>query len=232
MTITKRKQKVDNLDLGPVQLYREDLEAIAAVISEIGPLKIEFDYDYEATEPDDLKDLPEVPEKVKIFAADKDGDPYDTKRRSITVQIDKTTAQINLVEPDSAATGIATRIQGICNNRVKPFRLLCHRVGLPMDVGGFVLIWIYATIYSVVTHGHAKPPWTDVTLNAVLPLVFIALVPLGLAAIWIGRHPVRVINAPRAERPSYWHRTSDMWIIGIITALFGAIIGFILGRIT
>lgn len=40
-----------------------------------------------------------------------------------------------------------------------------------------------------------------------------------------------MINAPRADRPTYWQRTRDMWLVGVITALLGAVVGHLLGQV-
>jgi hypothetical protein len=43
---------------------------------------------------------------------------------------------------------------------------------------------------------------------------------------------VLVINAYRADRPSFFKRTRDDWIVEVIVMLMGLLLGFIIGHLT
>jgi len=227
MTVRRTGLSIERQDLGPVQLYREDLRAIAAAVSEVGSLAITCDGEYEASDPTDFDRLPERLVNVSISGQDADS------KSSVEVKFDSTSAYVNLVEPDTHAFGVAVRINNICNQQRRLRRLLYRKLGYALALGGTISLVAYTVIYAGVNGTKtAKPPWTDVWLNAVVPLVMLSMIAIGLGLRWLGRHRVVIINAPRADRPGYWKRTSDLWVVGVITALLGAFVGYLLGRIT
>lgn len=76
--------------------------------------------------------------------------------------------------------------------------------------------------------------WHNQFLYNVLPLLLIALIPAGIGLRLLARPSRKIVitNAMRASRPRYWERTRDVWVIGVITALIGAVIGYLFGLIS
>jgi hypothetical protein len=228
MTVRRTGLSIERQDLGPVRLYREDLRAIAAAVREVGDLKITCDDEYEASEPADFDHLPERLVNVEI-SGEKDGG-----ERSITVAFTQNTAYINLVEPDTHAFGVVVRIKNICDQKWRFSRILYRDKGRIFYLGGIISLIAYTLIYIGFTNNakSTKPPWNGVWLNDIVPLLLLSVIPIGIGIRYLGIRRVAIINAPRADRPGYWKRTGDMWVVGIITALLGAIIGYFLGKIT
>jgi hypothetical protein len=46
------------------------------------------------------------------------------------------------------------------------------------------------------------------------------------------RSSARLINAYRGDRPTFWQRTRDDWIIGVVMLLFGGVLGYLVNQIT
>ena len=228
MTVRRTGLSIERQNLGPVRLYREDLRAIAAAVREVGDLKITCDDEYEASEPTDFDHLPERLVKVEISGKNTDA------KRSITVDFTQNAAYVNLVEPDTHAFGVVVRIKNICDQKRRFSRILYRDKGRILILGGIISIIAYTAIYAGFNGGtkSAKSPWTGVWLNDIVPLLLLSMIPIGLGIRYLGKRRVAIINALRADRPGYWKRTGDMWVVGIITALLGAIIGYFLGKIT
>ena len=227
MTVRRTRLSTEHEDLGPVRLYREDLRAIATAVSELGDMTITCDGEYEASEPTDFDHLPERLANLEISSRKKD------IKRSITVKFDSTSASIDLVEPDTHSLGVAARVKEICDQKLRLRRLLFRNLGYNFVSAGIISIILYTVLYIGVNGTKsAKPPWSGIWLNEIVPLLLLSFIPIGLGLRFFGTSRVIIINALRADRPGYWKRTGDTWIVGVITAVLGALIGYFLGQIT
>lgn len=239
MTVRRTKLNIEHYDLGSLRLYREDLRAIAAAAAEAGDLFITCD-GFEATSPDDFSDeLPEKPENVTITAK-RTGSPS-----VIDIRLTAEEASVRLTEADTLLAGIVSRIQLICDQRRRPLRSLfggssplsnrwrSYGAILLVGVGVYIAIHQIASIYDI-NSSHVGLQAGRWNLSDILVLVIVGIAVLGVLGyigITSGSPRVVIINAPRATRPTYWERTHDMWLVGIITALFGAAAGYMLGKL-
>ena len=72
MTVRRTNLTPERYDLGPIWLYREDLQAIADAVNEVGDLEITCasgNSTYEASESSDFEGLPEKLQDVTISSA-------------------------------------------------------------------------------------------------------------------------------------------------------------------
>jgi hypothetical protein len=229
MTIRpKPPQKVEEkYDLGYLNLYREELIAITRAVAELGEVSIECD-NSEATSPEDFNNLPEELRWVSIKS-------QGTSGTSIKVLLSHSAALVTVSYPNTLTAGILTRLRDIAKNSRRPFRsLIPQSEGFQIARYTISVIAWFALVVDVLvfsTHPHSKN-WTQLEFGITSWSGSAVL----LAAFIIGRLQklthVLITNAPRAERPSYWQRNGDTWVIGLITAVIGAVIGYFLGKVS
>ena len=227
VTLRKTEPTKETYPLPAVRLYREDLAAIARAVAEGGDLLIATD-GYEATSADQLADerFPDSPVSLTISA--------DRPPRKITARLSAGSATIELIEPDTLSAGIVSHIRLICESRRLRLRsLVCVRMKGFVPVVPLVLAFSLAfMIGGIIAATQLKPPVVWVAQPVSIALFGLVALASG-GFLWVASWPVAcIVNAPRAERPGYWQRTRDMWITGTVTALGGAVVGFLLGRIT
>jgi hypothetical protein len=244
MTVQRRKLRPEVSDLGALRLYREDLRAIAATINERGTLQIfcyEGDSMFEASDLADFdKTLPESPYQVTISNI-RSASPHEVTATGVveatTVSAPEVTAtfwqwgaNVELFEPDTWARGVLSGIQAICRPRRRRMWSFCRRFGGPIAACA-ALVLLFIVIAA--TDPQASSVWHNVFLNSILPVTLLALIPVGIGMRLLTRsNKVIIINALKTDRPSYWDRTRDIWVVGIITAVAGAVLGYALGKIT
>jgi hypothetical protein len=228
MTVRRTKLVPEVYDLGSLWLYRDDLRTITAAVRELDEVEITCvsggNDNYEASDPSDFDQLPESLESVRI----------STKRSSsaaVTVMIDTGRATVQLVEPDIPADGVLSRIRAICEPRRRPGWSFCHWAGPTLAI----LILAYLVV-STIAYNLTKtsPFWNNAFWTPEILVLSVALLAAGGGIMVIGsnKRKVRITNAMRADRPRYWARTRDMWVVGVATAIAGAVLGYLLGRIT
>jgi hypothetical protein len=110
MTVRRTQVESNTYRLGYTRLYREDLEAIAQLLLEVGPLSIICD-SLEATEPRDFADptMPERPRVIRMWASN--------GKQSVTVELGRSRGRLVIEEPNTLTEGIQSRIEKICEGR-------------------------------------------------------------------------------------------------------------------
>jgi hypothetical protein len=225
VTIRRTKLLPETYELGPLWLYQEDLQAIATAISELGPLNITCTGDsetYEASDPSDFSELPENLSKVTISSK------HSTGSSAATATFGESDADVKLVELDTHATGVLSRIQSICELRRRKEWQFCRRFGVPLALTSLAAVIIVANIYG---YTEKSPAWHNQFLHNGLPWLLTAFIAAGIGMRVLARSSRKIVitNAVRASRPRYWERTRDTWVVGVITAVVGAVIGYVLG---
>jgi hypothetical protein len=238
MTVRRTRLYRVQYDLGSLRLYREDLRAIATAAAEAGDLAITCD-GLEATSPDDFGDaLPEKPRTMTISAGNRD------TLSAVEIRLSAREATVLLTEPDTLLAGIVYRVRLICEPRRRRLRSAlrvgrrdswARIVSAALGIVLAVLASVVAVLAAVQASVAPQPGHHATGLSADIIALIASLGAVVLAAlsftVWAGNRPwVEIINAPRADRPTYWQRTGDMWLVGVITALLGAIAGYLLGR--
>lgn len=239
MTLRQTRLRSEPHDLGSLRLYREDLVAIATAVAEIGELRIQASeqpvanrrgsYEFEATSPEDFSGMPDQLAEV-VIAARRTSPPGG----GISVTLSRSRARADLVGPDTLMSGVLVRITQICElrrRRLRSLRSSSETSTLPVIVSPVIVavVLLLIAILSGGTGGTLKWSSSDTIITAVGGTLALATAGWPLLA---SRPLVKIINAPIAERPTYWRRTRDSWTIGIVTAVFGTVLGFILGKIT
>ena len=73
-----------------------------------------------------------------------------------------------------------------------------------------------------------------VALTTVLAPVGVLI--LGLTFIYwsksSNRHYTSLVNAYRKDRPTFWQRSRDDWIVGVVMLLLGGVLGYLVNQIT
>jgi hypothetical protein len=243
VTVRRTKLTVERYDLGSLRLYREDLQAMATAAAEAGDLTIQCD-GFEATSPDDFNSLPEKLANVNITAKR----PADSS--SLKIRISPKEAIVQLEEPDTLLAGILSRIRLICEPRRRRLRSLLPKdtsrlYALSVALVGSLIAAAAATVgayqftsvsppnsnTSSHSQHHSGGGWTGLdTAGVVIGAIF--LLSLVGYVILVAHPKVIIINAIRSERPTYWQRTRDNWLIGIATTILGVVLGYILGKLT
>lgn len=249
MTMRRVRKAFDTYDLGALRLYREDLRAIASAVAEAGDLTISCDDMYEATSPDDFDQFREDLRSVGLKAT------RAGSLRSIEVLLENNAATVVLAEADTLLTGVLQRIRLICEGRQRRLVSRLQRVpsppryersaGLryPQRMYGRPTGWLsrllaagfFLSLVSLFGLVAATTPKQPAPSAALITLAAVGGA-LGLGALATGvieRRPrVVIINAPQADRPTYWQRTRDIWQVGIVTTIFGVVVGYVLGKFT
>lgn len=228
MAVVRTKLVPEVYDLGALWLYREDLQAIATAVNELGALKITCssgNSTFEASEPSDFEQLPEDLQTLTISTARSVGPS------TVSVTFNREVASVELEEPNTQAAGVLSRIKDICEPLHRSGWFFLRRLGRPLAAVSF--IFLIGTLIGY-ANSEKSSVWHNQFMYNGLPLLFIFLTVSGLAMAFITGVSRRVVisNAQRSSRPRYWQRTGDMWVVGVITALIGAIIGYVLGLIS
>jgi len=221
MAVRRTRLPTEKHDVGPVRLYREDLQAIASAVGELGVLKITCDSAEDAWEASDSSEFCDFP--IDLLEVTISSNDEDTSA-AVTATFNTTTSLIELTDPDIFSEGILSRIRTICGNRRRPLWYLRRR-GSTLAFAGFLALIVLVPIEADSNLSN------NYFFGTVFPVFVLSLIPIGLAIRWLGSSRKAIItNAPRATKPSYWERTGDMWVVGVITAIVGAILGYMLGK--
>jgi hypothetical protein len=225
MTVRRTQLVPEVYNLGALWLYREDLRAIAAAVNELGTLKITCtsgNSTYEGCEISDIDQLPEDLETVEVSSAP------SVNSSAVTATFRSSGANITLVEPDTQAAGVLSRIRVICEPRRRSLWTFWHRFGPVLAVTSLVCFFTSLIAYS---NTMKSAIWHNQFLYNGLPALLLALIFVGIGTSLLARSSrmVVIVNATRGSRPRYWQRTRDMWVVGVLTAVAGAVIGYVLG---
>jgi hypothetical protein len=226
MAVRRTAERPETTSLNIIKLYREDLEAIAEAMAEIGNLVIWCD-DFEATERGDFGDLPENPDLVTLAASSANPE------RKIRVDLGPGTAQVVLTHPDTHILGVQTRIEQICRRRRDRLRLRGPS-SLKSLAGAIAVFVLFAGAFSY--NAHAFLPNRSLLLATIAGVGIMAVfssVLFGLLRSWEhAKGSATIVNAYSSERPTFLQRTRDDWIVHLIVATVFLILGFIIGWLT
>jgi hypothetical protein len=219
MAVKRTQDRVESYQLGHVKLYRDDLEQITKAVMEVGDLRVACGA-WELTDPGDFSD-PELPERLPDLRMT--AHPPGSKA-GIEVVLGRWQAHVTLTEPDTRTLGVLSRIQQVCKVRNRGLR---RPTSLAMVV-----------VPGLITFGLARfsPPLSN-SLTALFIAGWIVLYTfvgdflLGRTR-WGGDESAFLINAYRTERPDFWQRTRDDWVVGAVWALIGGVIGYFVNQIT
>jgi hypothetical protein len=210
MAIRRKDATVKTTSMHHVRLYRDELEGIAKALSEFGELAITYDA-YEATAAEDFTELPETGRDVKMTA--KSGES------SVTVTLSPRSARIVEVEPTSATHGLASLIRSIAGRG--------SRVPLRAWLG--LTPVVIPTLLAITYAPSLGANWSVIV---VLFTMLITMIVLRRIPARMTGESARVINAYRADRPTFLQRTRDDWVVELVCVAIGLVAGYILGRLT
>ncbi|MEV1198456.1 hypothetical protein [Microbispora rosea] len=189
--------------LGHIRVYREDLELMAKALTEVGPLQIRCG-DLEATEPRDFQELPEILDAVRMTSQ------IPETETKIEVVLSSREAKVALVEPDTLTLGVLGRIQQVARGCRRMWSLSPASVNVAGKLSD-----------SSVTRRSAGSAVAVIGEEVAVWLVTARL-----------RSSAMIINALRSDRPTFWQRTRDDWIIGAVMAVVGGFIGYLVNELT
>lgn len=228
MSTRRIRSRVVSYRLGHIRLYRDDMEQIARVIEEVGKFKAFCD-DWELTTSSDFRDatLPEALTGVEIIAKSDDGSTR------IKVKLNSVAAVVVLIEPDTLTLGALGRIRQIAKQRQRFWRV--GPGARWIAVGGALT---FGALAAGSTAAFANMPLHQSTVTRTLTWSFTALVWVASVIFLIIPPPWRtcssaiLVNADFVERPSFWRRTRDDWVIGVVMALVGGVLGYVVNALS
>jgi hypothetical protein len=237
VTVRERRPTAkETHDLGCLRLYREEIREIAVAVAEAGDLHISCTNPegttYEGTTPDDLADMPENVGVVLSATRPEQPGAQRSRPTQIEVRLASRAATVELVEPDMLTAGILARIRQVCEPRRRLWRSLAPKSGAVMFL--FFLPLLLASAWGFTSAnlpGAKEGRWGPA--NTAVAATAAALIVASLVVGMFARQPrVTVINAPRASRPTYWQRTRDGWVVGVVTGVIFTAVGYLLGKLT
>lgn len=249
MTINRTKLRTETYRLGAVRLYREDLEAIAKAVAEIGELEITAD-DFEGNSPFDFAELPEKLSKVQISAPKAYVEETETiPKAAVKVVLTRTTSTVIVTEPDTLTSGVRTRIQEICRARLRlpqrtppttpanvtnPDALQIMIIGITIPTA--IIALATNIIMSITQQPLSKRNTLDPALQKYLTIGIMSL--FAIAICWTTfyllarRASAIIVNAYQADRPTWWQRNRDNVLVSAVSLLLGGIIGYYVNQIS
>ncbi|MBF8192440.1 hypothetical protein ITP53_43525 [Nonomuraea sp. K274] len=252
MAVRRTTLQTEVYKLGAIRLYREDLIAIAKAVAELGKLRIEADESI-ADHPDDFDQLPGEITKLRIIAKKADS------KTEIVVRLTPDEATVTVTEPNTVANGIRIAIQDRCRPRLR-LRLLHRRppatprseisVGwwtrnMALNIGAVSLllaglIGLVGVIYvalaptpdaTELANALRRSEKSDVWLvPAVIGPIF--LLPVIAVVSAKRKRGAILVNALKADRPSYWQRKRDDIWLNVASFGTGAFTSWLIGWLT
>jgi hypothetical protein len=204
--------------LGYTRLFRDDLEKIARLLMELGDVFIVCD-NLEATAPSDLSD-PLMPERPRNLVMES-----SNGEQRVRVEVGRGVGKLTIENPNTLTEGIRAKINEICHGSAID-ALIAGRAINTYVLALFVPAGIVLVLGSlrVITYSAA-----DISL--ILALV-----------VWMGtgsfifrfreKSDIAIINAYRADKPSFFRRTRDEWVVEVSVMLLGLLLGYFIGHLT
>ncbi|GII63277.1 hypothetical protein Skr01_33620 [Sphaerisporangium krabiense] len=232
MAVQRTGTRIEIHKLGNLRLFREDMEDIANALAELGDLEIICDNTYRADRGEDFSGLPERIESLQYVVAVDDVRSAVRDPRRIEVELSRWTSYVRLVEPDVLCEGILSRIRTVVSRPSRRRININHRglmaahtiftLGLAAVTAAQGATWI---ITNKISSGGIN--------YLIAPFGLWVAVSLGLMFLLArGRGPrVSLRNYYRSDRPSFWRRTRDDWLVQIIGGALFLVLGFILGKV-
>ena len=199
----------------PVKLYLEDIGAIWDVLKDTCEeviLKTE-EYEYGS---------------VEEFARESKGIihklTFTGSRPYLTVDLALDNSRLYAGADDAKSYGGLEKVRELLKQRRRPV------VSVATGGTGIVLLLFAAFLLSYLGAEaiRYRSLWWGIA-TALVVLIVLYLVVMSFR--WITRGNL-IIPKHRAEAPSFFRRNQDQLVTGIILSLFGALIGYVLGRVT
>ncbi|WP_174546539.1 hypothetical protein [Nocardiopsis dassonvillei] len=233
---TSRAERVQT-EFGALRLYREEMEEIASIIAEecAGNLHINFRdaRGRSGSEPADLEryaELDDTPEILETLSLS--GRRGET---TMTFEIDDTVSTLVVVNPDNSSRGAASQIRELClaNRRFPRGRALLHNPYGPLPLG-----WVLgcsAAMFLVITGIGlqviaATPPEDESPFQVAAVLVLGIVGAMAMIAAQ-ARPRSLLINASRAQRPTWWARHRKDVLLLLIGSVVGGLIGYFVNQL-
>ncbi|GAA4100855.1 hypothetical protein GCM10022248_86230 [Nonomuraea soli] len=223
-------------------MFREDLEAIATAVAEIGDLQIESNDGVEADLPEDFATMPERLEYVSLTAR--------ASSAKIEVYLGPDRTFMALTEPNTTVFLVSARVREICKRRrrltfILPGPSLASKDGsfmptqrsrlwLYLPMGMLILAMLLAFFESTVGFNPNIPIGsTDYYIPTTHTVLYIALfvaAPLGFILSRI--RAAVLINVEAKQRPSFWKRKQDDIRIAAVSLPLGGVVGWLVNELT
>ena len=209
------------------RLYREELvEAARIVRDECGNVEIDFH--------DDRGTTGTAPEAFDRFAAT--GGPERLQRLTITgrrgttslqLLIAPTEARVIVEEPDNSARGAAQQLVATCGAPSPPAGYKIRRFLSALATGGGVAF--LALLFLWWGSDSSDDAGADSLMAAFMLVVSFSL---GVR-VWRLPPPLKtvLINAPRAQRPTWWERHRKDALLLFIGGVVGGVIGYFVNQL-
>lgn len=220
MVVERAKESVATHRLGSGYVYRDDLEEIAKLLTEIGPVKIEIHekngQQWIAECPDDLShpDIPKRLELIKMTARS------SANSQAFEVELSRRNSKISITAPSPLTSGVYSAVMVVLRPRIGDYlvpHLLVWRLAWPSIIGSG-MFWLTHAIWV-----QWFTSWFFVALSFIVRL-------LGVES-WLGyKGNVTIRNEYR--KSTFLARTRDDWVVGIVSMLIGLLLGYLLGRAT
>ena len=219
---TRVRPRTERHFLGHLTLYRDDLEQIAKAVAEVGPLRIECD-DWELSDPGDFADpdLPERLSRLRMVAARREGDT------EIVVLLSSHGAEVTVTEPDTLTLGVLRRVQEVCDGRDQSRNAKRRRLARVAALLPLVIVALMAMVRV-----EDKSVALALLMGLLTLIMFIGALYNVRRLMHMSGTTATLVNNYRTERPSFWQRTRDDWIIGVVMLLLGGVLGYFVNQIT
>lgn len=210
----RKRQETERL--GPLRLYRDDLEAIAKTLDEFGDLEITVNGEVRCSDPGGFAELgnqlPERLESVVMEAA--------AGEAMVRVELGQG-AKIEVIEPGLAARGAQARIKEICVPRVvrRGWRIFLY----------FLLFVVFALLSPLLKEQLSSSQWT--VLFSVVLAIFAFFSLADIAIMEKNKLEDVILNVPRSERPPFIERLFADRGVSAFWTLVGGVIGYLANQI-
>jgi type IV secretory pathway TrbD component len=161
--------------------------------------------------------MPDRPKRVAMEASNGE--------QRVKVEIGRRTGNLTIEEPSTLTEGIRAKIQEICDGSLMD----------ALAAGRTVNLWTLGMVIPVICVlilGELKVlPYSAAYFGTVT--WFVAWFSAGILIFrFREKSDILIINVYRADRPSFFRRTKDDWVVEISVMIVGLILGYIIGRVT
>lgn len=235
MVLTRTQAREEAHHLGHVRLYRDELDQIIRAVAEIGEPAIEGP-GFTATTEQDLAD-PAVPGRLDwLTITARDGE------HQLRVTLSRTSAVVELTEPNTLLHGVLNRVLALCQHsrrREKPnvaTGMLHPDVARRARRAQKISVWFVCACLVMATFIVAVPYFTLDAAERPSWVLVVAYSCVGMVALWLAwqfrrRSSAVLLNAYRADQPTFWRRKRDDLMINAVVLVLGAVLGGVVTKI-
>lgn len=218
MSVRRTDTPTEYHRLGYTRLFRDDLEKIAILVAEVGQLSIVCD-NLEATTASDFSN-PLMPERPKYISME-----ASNGEQRIRIEVGRGTGKLTIEEPNTLTEGIRTKIEGICDGGFIDHMIAGPNVNL-WGIAGFVPVGCALAL------GLSKAISLSTSEFGMLIGTLVWVAAGSFIFRFREKSDIVIINVNRADRPSFFRRTKDEWIVELSVMIIGLILGYLIGRLT